>query len=658
MTMRRLLMFAASLCLGGCLYHAQERADQTVCDLAIQPYDQAPSLPPAKETMPPADKSSAKPLQEDGAAKKEPSNLTVIPTDIQTMAYLQEKGDVAERARIAQRLKVPEEIPGSESPALSFPKDEEGRRREVRRLYPKLPDLPIEPKASPGPEGKPYTLGVLQRLAAENSPQLRQAAHDVEAARGALIQAKTYPNPSVGMEVDPSNDGSTAGVRGVFWDQPIKTGGKLKLLAAAAEKDLENAELALRRSRSDLATQMRTTYFAFLAAKETMRVSKALARFTDEVYNVQAELTEKGFGAGYEPATLRAQAVTTRLTYQQAIATYIYSWKQLVAAIGLRQLALSEVEGRLDVFIPYYEYDRILDHVVHYHTDVLTARNSIDKARFNLKLAQVTPVYPDVDVRVAVLKEFALPPFQWVHTAQIGFPLPIWDQNKGNIIAAEAALGRAREEPHRAELTLTNSLATAYTAYQNNLQALESYRRYVLPDQVRAFRGVYARRTVDPNVAFADLVTAQQNLSSNVTTYLSILGQVWSSVVTVADFLQTDDLYQLAKPKEVPPLPDLEHFPSWACRHECPVGSPASGGKSCLPAAGCQGAKSIKSEPTALTVPAPDAGPSHPNFQEKPLSHARVKTKWATDYRSNPRAPENDLVLEEPPEVPKPPLKK
>ena len=128
---------------------------------------------------------------------------------------------------------------------------------------------------------------------------------------------------------------------------------------------------------------------------------------------------------------------------------------------------------------------------------MLTARNGIDKARYNLKLAQVTP-YPDVDVNVSVLKEYVLPPKQIVPTVTLGMPLPIWDQNKGNIMAAEAALVRASEEPHRVEVTLTNNLATAYTGYKNNLDALEYYRRYILPDQVRYYRGVFDRRQIDP----------------------------------------------------------------------------------------------------------------------------------------------------------------
>ena len=218
----------------------------------------------------------------------------------------------------------------------------------------------------------------------------------------------------------------------------------------------------------------------------------------------------------------------------------------------------------------------MLDRVLRNHTDVLTARNGLDKARYQLKLAQITPL-PDVDVNVAILQEFVVAPKQMMPTATIGLPLfPIWDQNKGNIMAAEAGLIRATEEPHRVEENLTNLLATAYTGYKTNLDALEFYRHHILPDQVRAYRGVLDRRQVDPSVAFADLFGAQQTLATSVTTYLGILGTLWSSVVSVADLLQTDDLFQLAEPRDVPGLPDLEHLPPWPCCHPgVGSGSPA-----------------------------------------------------------------------------------
>ena len=552
----RHLLLVGPLLTSGCLYGARERTDAEVSKLLARPFDQQPvSAVPATATETTAGNASC-----DGflhSAKIVP----VVNTDLQTTALLQPAHPAKDVKDFKERIKLPAAIPGAETPLIKKPPENEAKKREaIRTLYPPLPELPTEPKPEPGPDGQPYTLSALQQLAAANSPTLRQAAADVEAARGTMIQAGTYPNPTVGQEVDPSNDGSTAGVWGVFVDQTIKTGGKLRLAESAARQDFENAELALKRSRSDLSTSVRNNYFALLVSKETVRVTRALAEFTDEVYRLQEKLLEVGSAAPYEPAALRAQAYAARLAYRQALQTYIYNWKQLVAAVGLRQLPLSEVAGRIDAFIPSYDYDTVLAHVLHRHTDVLTARNGIEKARYNLKLQQVTPV-PDVDVRLAVLKEFALAPEKYVHTLQVGVPLPIWDQNKGNILNAEAALVRATEEPHRVELTLTNSLANAYTNYRTSLEGLEYYRKYILPDQVRTYRGVFERRGIDPGVVFGDLVTAQQTLATGVTQYLTILGQVWSSVVSVADLLQTDDLFQLAQPNEVPPLLDLDLLP-------------------------------------------------------------------------------------------------
>jgi cobalt-zinc-cadmium efflux system outer membrane protein len=503
--------------------------------------------------------------------------------DVRTVAWLQGEQPPNQLPAGQQRLdlNIPPEIPGSEARRIELSGDPATKQREIERLYPAFPPLVAEPKPLPGPNGQPFTLADFQHIAAANSPQLRQAAADVETARGNMYQAGAYPNPTVSVQFQPSSDGSTPGADGVGIDQTIKTGGKLRLQSASAEMALHNAELALKRARSDLATQVRNAYFAVLVAKETVRVNKALAHFTDEVYRLQANLLAGGFAAPYEPAALRAQAFAARLAYKQSIQTYIYSWKQLVSAINVRQLPLSEVAGRVDSTIPYYDYDAILAYILRSHTDVLTAQNGVEAARYNLKLAQVTPV-PDVDVNMAVLRDFSVQPKQTCPTLSLGVPVPVWDRNKGAIMAAEGALIRASEEPHRVEMNLTNTLAAAYTNYKNNLEALEYYRRYILPDQVRGYRGAYDRRQIDPNASFGDVVSAQQTLAADVTTYLQTLGQLWTSVTSVADLIQTDDLFQFARPQAVPALPDLEHLAPLPCCHPCalPLGagamSPAS----------------------------------------------------------------------------------
>jgi cobalt-zinc-cadmium efflux system outer membrane protein len=517
-------------------------------------------------------------------------------------------------------LNISPRLPGSEAPRIVVPRDPLQARHEIERIYPDLPPLTSEPVVQPGPQGKSYTLADFQRLAAANSPALRQAAADVKAAEGNLIQAKTYPNPVVSYLVDPSNNNSTAGVQGGAIDQPIITGGKMKLGVAAAQKDLDNAILALKRARNDLATAVRNAYFTLLVDKETLAVARSLVQFSDDIYRLQIGLVKGASAAPYEPTALRAQTQMNRLAYRQAIQSFIYDWKALVATLGLPQLPLSEIAGSVDRFIPYYDYDEVRAHVLQNHTDILTARNVVKKAQYLLKVAQVTPVFPNLDVRFALEKDFVLGPFGTYQTLALGFPLPIWDQNKGNIIAAQAALVRAGEESHRVEVTLTNNLANAYGNYRNNLYALEYYRRDILPDLVRYYRGVFERRQIDPSEAFGDLVFAQQNLTTNVNAYIAMLGSLWSSVVSVVDLLQTDDLFQLARRRELPALPDLKHLqlpPNWVCGHDALAAECATGAAPVDTRNPPAGAEAAPSAPAPVWTPPPASrGTKQPPTEE------------------------------------------
>ena len=178
-------------------------------------------------------------------------------------------------------MQIPPALPGSEAPPIHLPPLRPGevetqRRIEIEKLYAALPAMPapVGPQLLPGQAA--LTLDEAQRLAMSRSPLIRQAAADVEAARGTAIQAGLHPNPHVGYQADDINTGSTAGYQGVGISQTISTGGKLKLARSAACMDLENARLTLSRTQYDLATQVRSNYFAVLVALERFRVNRAV----------------------------------------------------------------------------------------------------------------------------------------------------------------------------------------------------------------------------------------------------------------------------------------------------------------------------------------------------------------------------------------------
>jgi len=219
----------------------------------------------------------------------------------------------------------------------------------------------------------------------------------------------------------------------------------------------------------------------------------------------------------------------------------------------------SEVEGRVDLPVPVFDYNTVLARLER-HTDVLTALNNIQKAKYNLELAKVTPL-PDVDVRFLVQKDYTTPPFQVVESFQMSVPVPVWDQNKGAIHQADWLLRQASVGPDQARNALINTLADAFNRYETARETVVITQQQVR-DQIRAYRGAYARRqTLPADVAFGDLVTAEQTLATYIAAYITALGQQWQAVVDVANLLQTDDLFQVAPREDVFPIPDLQPLP-------------------------------------------------------------------------------------------------
>jgi hypothetical protein len=196
----------AILLLAGCVYNSRERVDQSVGELTSHPYDQqapakAENQPASPQVEPSASNES---ILHEGASACPPQG-----TDVQTVAWLASEQSSNPLATKEKRpdLNIPAEIPGSEARRIEIPHDPATKQQAIERLFPDMPPLPVKPIPQPGPNGKPYTLADLQQIAVENSPQLRQTAADVQAARGNMIQANAYPNPTVSYQMTPSNSG-------------------------------------------------------------------------------------------------------------------------------------------------------------------------------------------------------------------------------------------------------------------------------------------------------------------------------------------------------------------------------------------------------------------------------------------------------------------
>ncbi len=545
-----------ALLLGGCLYPMHEKIDTTVCDLSARPRD----------------------LQPHFAADQAPPPLEPAPDSKDTGEHKGKEKDGKKGGKEgvgAKRLEIPPEmLPGGPVPPLrpTTGMTEEQVRALLRRETADLPPVGEDRPFPPGPEGRPFTLADLQKLAVANSPLVKQAVCRVEEARGNAIQVGLPPNPTVGAKIDTYGTTGGAGYQGFFFDQVIKTANKLQLARASAAAELRSAELELFKTQTDLATRVRAGYFAVLVAEESIRLNRGLVKFTTEVYRLQAEQVRAGVvAARYEPMYLRALAIQARAALVQARNRRTAAWKQLAATLGLPGLPPTQLAGRIDVPLPAYEYRAVLARVLSRHSTLASAEAAIQKAKYDLELARRVPI-PDVEVRAMFQKDRTGAPFEIAGSLAVSVPVPVWNRNQGGILQAQAALIRATEEAHRARSELSNTLADAFERYENTRVVLSYYRDLVLPDLVRTYRGTYERwrEGVPGEVNVSDIVVAQQNLATALAYYITTLGQMWQAVVDVTDLLQTPDLFGVEGPRHaVAEIPDLEKLPALPCCHPC-----------------------------------------------------------------------------------------
>jgi outer membrane protein, heavy metal efflux system len=563
-TIERCTALAILLCasVAGCCYDTQCRVESRVGSLGGCPMDVSPPpVPVVRENgagatiesiRVPLPEPPAGPVSgaEQGGPQIRQRRGPEERAECRPVAY--EAAEAGRPARMVQPLEIPAAIPGSEAPPLHLPQEQPGatpaeRRTEIEALFAELNVVSPSPEPIPVAGQSPLTLTQLQSMAVTRSPLIRQAAADVEAARGNMIQAGAYPNPHVGYQADTIGTGQTGGYQGGNVSQTIVTGGKLRLARASAEVDLHNAEVALHRARYDLATQVRSNYLGVLVARERIKVNDALAQFANRVFRLQAKRVAAGQAAAYEPLQLRVLAVQAQAQLIQSNQQYVAAWRKLAVALNAPDMAPTPLAGRIDGPVPEIRYEAAREQILRTHTDLVTAQNAVARAQYQLKLARLTPVCPNIDTTTAIEHDYTTPPFGTTVSLQVGVPLPVFDNNRGNIIAAEAALVRACCEYERARNDLFTNLADTFSRYETNRQTTQQYRNSILVDQVRAFRGAYQHYQVDPEADFNDVVTSQQTLASTISSYIQLLGDQWQAVADLAGLMQIDDVFAMGQ---------------------------------------------------------------------------------------------------------------
>lgn len=386
----------------------------------------------------------------------------------------------------------------------------------------------------------PISLEDLQAKALRHHPALQVAAARWNEAQGKQYQAGRYPNPVAGYHGTEIGNQNTAGQQGAFVSQRFITGHKRELDQAAAGEKVRQANHLYFSQQQRILTDVAIRFYETLAAQKTVELSEHLAAISDDAVTATERLLEARQSSENELLQALIQSDQAEIRLADARNQHQEAWRRLSILIGELGKPIVLLDGQLESANSPLDWEMCYAAVLASHPELSAARSRAAQTRLLITRAEKEPI-PDVDVSVSVRHIF--PTDSDVANAQVGIPLTIFDKNRGNIRAAEAAWIAACQEVKRVELQLQDQLTVTYRRYANAQQQQQKYREKILPRAERSLKLVQ-QGYESGQVAYLTVLATQQTYIQAQLTYINTLRDMRSAEALLEGKLLDSSLQQ------------------------------------------------------------------------------------------------------------------
>ena len=315
-----------------------------------------------------------------------------------------------------------------------------------------------------------YSLEQLKEIARSAHPTLEAAEAAAAAAAGILRQSKAYPNPglSVGFGRGRPRDGGDGRAENqIQLVQPIEMPGFRKWRRRLAEVRLRGAEIdrVLAGTVVDSTTAL-LTYTVLLEERRT-EIARESAEIAEHLHQLLARRAEIGESSPLELSRARSEWYARRRDLLDAeaasraalAALAQFCGDRLPDAFGIGETLQSGESPDLPGDLP----ERLRDH----NPLLLRAGIEVEASEVSMEIAR-KEMLPGIELFGEHVTE--LDREAW--SAGIGLTIPIWNRNRGSIIATTAQQSAASSELRALALELETSLERASADYRRALGAI------------------------------------------------------------------------------------------------------------------------------------------------------------------------------------------
>jgi cobalt-zinc-cadmium efflux system outer membrane protein len=316
------------------------------------------------------------------------------------------------------------------------------------------------------------------RVALRSNPSLQTTFESLGIARGDLIEAGTWANPTLDARVRWSDHTSTTNpeLALMFDVTDLIRRGKRK---AVADANLERAVLEASDAVLRLASDVRVAYFALLGAeqvrkmrREVLSAAEAAAELAErqrDVGNINALTLSTEQGARQE-----ARLELTRSEGDAAIARIELARVMGVPASDTVWTVVGELPGIPEADPSGQELEAI---ALQGRFDLRAAHKAVESARREVSYRKWFFI-PSFEVGVDAERDFD---HEWALGPALQMSVPIFDRGQGGVERAKAMLRQAEHDVAAMKNDVRHDVRAAQRRLQAARDAVEIYRDGVIP---------------------------------------------------------------------------------------------------------------------------------------------------------------------------------
>lgn len=373
---------------------------------------------------------------------------------------------------------------------------------------------------------QPLTLESALQSAFAGNPDLAAAQWEIDIAQGGRQQAGLIPNPVASWDAEDTRRSTRTTT--VKLSQTLELGGKRGARIEVASRAQDAAAQELEQRRNLLRAEVIDGFYGALWAQERLELAQRSMALAERGLVIANGRVTAGKASPVEATRAQVEVSQIRLERSRAEIGVSDAYRRLAAITGSATIGFERVEAGA-VNTPALPSATQLLARLESTAELRLAQLQIQQRDAGLGLEKAQRI-PDLDISIG--SQYDASVRERVNLVGVSMPIPLFNRNQGNVLAASRRADQARDLRNATELRLRTETRQALDLWATANSEVRAFNQVILPAAQSAVDSA-TRGFEMGKFNFLDVLDAQRTLIAARTQYLAALAQATDAWVRI-----------------------------------------------------------------------------------------------------------------------------